>query len=91
VWGRCAICSVVGSFIATQRLTDPHPLDESLSKQSNNLVSNYAKEAGKKYIPFTDRTFDPTSTWGQVEQRIDYWAQWVVKRVQALQGKSGTQ
>jgi hypothetical protein len=47
-----------------------------LDAQSNELLAqNVAKEAGKKYIPFTDRTFDPTSTWGQVEQRIDSWAQ----------------
>src|SRR5215813_4010652 len=60
-----------------------------LDAQSNEvLAENVAKEAGKKYIPFTDREFDPTSTWGQVEQRIDYWAQWVVKRIQALQGKA---
>jgi Protein of unknown function (DUF3313) len=63
---------------------------EFLDAQSNQvLAENVAKEAGKKYIPFTDRKFDPTSTWGQVEQRIDYWAQWVVKRIQALQGKAG--
>jgi hypothetical protein len=61
-----------------------------LDAQSNQvLAEDVAKEAGKKYIPFTDRKFDPTSTWGQVEQRIDYWAQWVVKRIQALQGKAG--
>src|SRR5262245_26710566 len=61
-----------------------------LDAQSNEvLAEDVAKEAGKKYIPFTDRKFDPTSTWGQVEQRIDYWAQWVVKRIQALQGKAG--
>jgi Protein of unknown function (DUF3313) len=60
-----------------------------LDAQSNEvLAANVAKEAGKKYIPFTDRNFDPTSTWGQVEQRIDYWAQWVVQRIQALQGKA---
>ena len=63
-----------------------------LDAQSNEvLAENVAKEAGKKYIPFTDRKFDPTSTWGQVEQRIDYWAQWVVKRVQVLQGKAAAQ
>ena len=62
---------------------------EFLDAQSNEvLAEDVAKEAGKKYIPFTDRKFDPTSTWGQVEQRIDYWAQWVVKRIQALQGKA---
>ena len=61
-----------------------------LDAQSNEvLAEDVAKEAGKKYIPFTDRKFDPTSTWGQVEQRIDYWAQWIVKRIQALQGKAG--
>ena len=61
-----------------------------LDAQSNEvLATDVAKEAGKKYIPFTDRKFDPTSTWGQVEQRIDYWSQWVVKRIQALQGKAG--
>jgi hypothetical protein len=61
-----------------------------LDSQSNQvLAEDVAKEAGKKYIPFTDRKFDPTSTWGQVEQRIEYWAQWVVKRIQALQGKAG--
>jgi len=61
-----------------------------LDSQSNTvLAEDVAKEAGKKYIPFTDRKFDPTSTWGQVEQRVDYWAQWVVKRIQALQGKAG--
>jgi hypothetical protein len=61
-----------------------------LDAQSNEvLAENVAKEAGKKYIPFTDRNFDPTSTWGQVEQRIDHWAQWMVKRVQELQGKAG--
>jgi len=26
---------------------------------------------------------------GQVEPRLDYWAQWVGKRIQALQGKVG--
>jgi uncharacterized protein DUF3313 len=60
-----------------------------LDAQSNEvLAENVAKEAGKKYIPFTDRNFDPTSTWGQVEQRIDYWTQWIVERIQALQGKA---
>jgi Protein of unknown function (DUF3313) len=63
-----------------------------LDAQSNEvLAEDVAKEAGKKYIPFTDRKFDPTSTWGQVEQRMDYWAQWMVKRVQALQGKAAAQ
>ena len=63
---------------------------EFLDSQNNTvLAEDVAKEAGKKYIPFTDRKFDPTSTWGQVEQRIDYWSQWVVKRIQALQGKAG--
>lgn len=63
---------------------------EFLDAQSNQvLAEDVAKEAGKKYIPFTDRNFDPTSTWGQVEQRITYWAQWVVQRIQARQGKAG--
>jgi hypothetical protein len=60
-----------------------------LDAQSNEvLAQDVVKDARKKYIPFTDRKFDPTSTWGQVEQRIDQWAQWVVQRIRARQGKA---
>ena len=38
---------------------------------------------------YSSRKFDPTRTWGQVEQRIDYWSQWVVTQIQTLHGKVG--
>jgi hypothetical protein len=49
---------------------------EFLDAQSNErLAAAVTKQAGKKYIPMTGRKFDPTNTWGQVEQEIDYLAQ----------------
>lgn len=62
---------------------------EFLDAQSNERLAAVAsKQAGKKYIPFTDRQFDPTSTWGQVEQGMDYWAQKLRTRVDQLHGKA---
>lgn len=62
---------------------------EFLDAQTNERVAAVAsKQAGKKYVPFTDKKFDPTSTWGQVEQAMDYWAKKLRKRVDALHGKT---
>jgi hypothetical protein len=62
---------------------------EFLDAQSNERLAAVAsKQAGKKYVPFTDRKFDPTSTWGQVEQAMDYWAQKLRTRVDQLHGKA---
>ena len=62
---------------------------EFLDAQSNERLAAVAsKQAGKKYVPFTDRKFDPTSTWGQVEQGMDYWAKKLRTRVDQLQGKA---
>lgn len=61
---------------------------EFLDAQSNERVAaNVMKAAGKKYVPLTGRKFDPTSTWGQVEQEMDTWAQKLRKRVDVLHGK----
>lgn len=62
---------------------------EFLDAQSNERLAAVAsKQAGKKYVPFTDRNFDPTSTWGQVEQAMDYWAKKLRTRVDQLRGKT---
>jgi len=62
---------------------------EFLEAQSNERLAAVAsKQAGKKYIPLTGRKFDPTSTWGQVEQAMDYWAQKLRTRVDQLHGKA---
>jgi hypothetical protein len=62
---------------------------EFLDAQSNERLAAVAsKQAGKKYVPFTDKKFDPASTWGQVEQGMDYWAKKLRKRVDALHGKT---
>ena len=62
---------------------------EFLDGQSNERLAAVAsKQAGKKYVPFTDRKFDPTSTWGQVEQGMDYWAKKLRTRVDQLHGKA---
>jgi hypothetical protein len=62
---------------------------EFLDAQSNERIAAQAgKQAGKKYIPFTGRKFEPTSTWGQVQQEMDYWAQKLRRRVDQLHGKT---
>jgi hypothetical protein len=62
---------------------------EFLDAQSNERLAAVAsKQAGKKYVPFTDRKFDPTSTWGQVEQAMDSWAKKLRARVDQLHGKT---
>jgi hypothetical protein len=62
---------------------------EFLDTQSNERVAAVAsKQAGKKYSPFIDKQFDPTSTWGQVEQGMEYWAKKLRKRVDAVHGKT---
>jgi len=62
---------------------------EFLNAQSNERVAAQAsKQAGKKYIPLTDRKFDPTSTWGQVEQEMDYWGKKLRARIDVLHGKT---
>ena len=64
---------------------------EFLDAQTNERLAAVAsKQAGKKYVPFTDRKFDPTSTWGQVEQGMDYWAKKLRSRVDAIHGKTST-
>jgi uncharacterized protein DUF3313 len=64
---------------------------EFLDAQSNERLAAVAsRQAGKKYVPFTDKKFDPTSTWGQVEQAMDYWAKKLRTRVDQLHGKTGT-
>jgi hypothetical protein len=55
---------------------------EFLDAQSNERLGAVAfKQAGEKYVPFTGKKFEPTATWGQVEQALDYWAQKLRKRV----------
>ncbi len=62
---------------------------EFLDAQSNErIAAAVTKQAGKKYIPLTDRKFDPTSTWGQVEQEMDYLAKKLRTRVDQLHGKA---
>ncbi len=62
---------------------------EFLDAQSNErIAAAVTKQAGKKYIPMTGRKFDPTSTWGQVEQQMDYLAQKLRTRLDALHGKT---
>lgn len=64
---------------------------EFLDAQSNErLAAVVTKQAGKKYIPMTGRKFDPTSTWGQVEQEMDYLAKKLRARVDHLHGKAAT-
>jgi hypothetical protein len=45
---------------------------------------------GKKYVPLTGKKFEPTSTWGQVEQGMDYWAKKLRTRVDQLHGKTAS-
>lgn len=62
---------------------------EFLDTQSNErIAATVTKQAGKKYIPLTGRKFDPTSTWGQVEQEMDYLAKKLRARVDHLHGKT---
>ena len=62
---------------------------EFLDAQSNERLAAVAsKQAGKKYVPFTGKKFEPTSTWGQVQQEMDYWALKLRKRVDQLHGKA---
>ena len=62
---------------------------EFLDAQSNERIAAAAtKQAGKKYVPMTGRKFDPTSTWGQVEQEMDYLAKKLRARVDQLHGKT---
>jgi len=62
---------------------------EFLDGQSNERLAAVAsKQAGEKYVPFADRKFAPTSTWGQVEQGMDYWAKKLRTRVDQLHGKA---
>ena len=62
---------------------------EFLDSQTNERLAAVAsKQAGQKYVPFAGQKFEPTSTWGQVEQAMDYWAQKLRKRVDALHGKT---
>jgi len=61
---------------------------EFLDAQTNERLAAWAsKQAGKKYVPFTDQKFEPTSTWGQVEQGMDYWAKKLRARVDTLHEK----
>ncbi len=62
---------------------------EFLDAQTNERIAAVAsKQAGQKYVPFSEQKFEPTSTWGQVEQAMDYWAQKLRKRVDALHEKT---
>ena len=62
---------------------------EFLDAQSNErIAAAVTKQTGKKYIPFTGKKFEPTSTWGQVQQEMDYLAQKLRKRVDTLHGKT---
>jgi hypothetical protein len=64
---------------------------EFLDAQSNErIAAAVTKQAGKKYVPMTGRKFDPTSTWGQVEQEMDYLAQKLRARLDTLQGKTAS-
>ena len=64
---------------------------EFLDAQNNErLAAAVTKQAGKKYIPMTGRKFDPTSTWGQVEQEMDYLAQKLRVRLDVLHGKTAS-
>ena len=64
---------------------------EFLDAQSNErIAAAVTKQAGKKYIPMTGKKFDPTSTWGQVEQEMDYLAQKVRARLDVLHGKTAS-
>src|SRR5262249_28592477 len=62
---------------------------EFVDAQTNERIAAVAsKQAGQKYGPPSGQKFEPTSTWGQVEQAMDYWAQKLRKRVDALHEKT---
>ena len=59
------------------------------AESGERLAAKVSKQAGKKYVPFTDRTAKTASKWGQIEQAMDYWAQQLRKRVDTFQAKTG--
>jgi hypothetical protein len=62
---------------------------EFLDAQSNErITAAVTRQAGKKYVPMIGRKFDPTSSWGQVEQEMDYVAKKLRTRVDQLHGKT---
>ncbi|MGE0821178.1 MAG: DUF3313 domain-containing protein [Candidatus Binatia bacterium] len=62
---------------------------EFLDAHSNERIAAQAgKQAGKKYVPFTGKKFEPASTWGQVQQEMDYWARKLRQRIDQLHGKT---
>jgi Protein of unknown function (DUF3313) len=61
---------------------------EMLDAQSNErLRAAVAKQAGKKWPPFSGESFAGANSWGQIQQAMDYWARKLRKLVDTVHGK----